>query len=197
MSQSVLLNVQKWYHHYIMIIYFWNRKHRVPIHSDISQLFFGNISLLTKYLCYQLTGYYCNMMAYFRLWCQVPKAYDVSVREQYWFYYDREPYVIAIKMVKLPDSTVCNNSMLHYSDGIMGVMASQINSLTIVYSTVYSGVHQRKHQSSASLAFVRGIHRWPVNSPHKWPVTRKMYLWKYGLFSNHEHDKPRVVLYKL
>ena len=33
---------------------------------------------------------------------------------------------------------------------------------------------QRKHQSSASLAFVRGIHRWPVNSPHKWPVTRKM-----------------------
>ena len=34
---------------------------------------------------------------------------------------------------------------------------------------------QRKHQSSASLAFVRGIHRWPVNSPHKWPVTRKMF----------------------
>ena len=35
--------------------------------------------------------------------------------------------------------------------------------------------HQRKHQSSASLAFVRGIHRRPVNSPHKWPVTRKMF----------------------
>ena len=34
---------------------------------------------------------------------------------------------------------------------------------------------QRKHQSSASLAFVWGIHRWPVNSPHKWPVTRKMF----------------------
>ena len=33
----------------------------------------------------------------------------------------------------------------------------------------------RKHQSSASLAFVRGIHRGPVNSPHKWPVTRKMF----------------------
>ena len=32
----------------------------------------------------------------------------------------------------------------------------------------------KKHQSSASLAFVRGIHRWPVNSPHKGPVTRKM-----------------------
>ena len=35
--------------------------------------------------------------------------------------------------------------------------------------------HQRKHQSFVSLAFVRGIHRWPVNSPHKGPVTRKMF----------------------
>ena len=40
---------------------------------------------------------------------------------------------------------------------------------------VCSGQDQRKHQSSASLAFVRGIHRWPVNSPHKGPVTRKMF----------------------
>ena len=56
-----------------------------------------------------------------------------------------------------------------------GSIASQITSLTIVYSVVYSGAHQRKHQSSASLAFVRGIHRSPVNSPHKWPVTRKMF----------------------
>ena len=63
----------------------------------------------------------------------------------------------------------------HYNDVIMGTIASQITSLTIVYSTVYSGADQRKHQSSASLAFVRGIHRWPVNSPHKWPVTRKMF----------------------
>ena len=57
----------------------------------------------------------------------------------------------------------------------MGTMASQITSLIIVYSTVYSGADQRKHQSSASLASVRGIHRGPVNSPHKWPVTRKMF----------------------
>ena len=57
----------------------------------------------------------------------------------------------------------------------MGTMASQITSLTIVYSTVYSGADQRKHQSSASLAFVWGIRRGPVNSPHKWPVTRKMF----------------------
>ena len=58
---------------------------------------------------------------------------------------------------------------------IMGTIVSQITSLTIVYSTVYSGADQRKHQSSASLAFVWGIHRGPVNSPHKWPVTRKMF----------------------
>ena len=47
-------------------------------------------------------------------------------------------------------------------------------SITNVYSTIYSGADQRKHPSSASLAFVRGIHRWPVNSPHKGPVTREM-----------------------
>ena len=63
----------------------------------------------------------------------------------------------------------------HYEDVIMDTIASQITSLTIVYSIVYSDADQRKHQSSASLAFVRGIHRSPVNSPHKWPVTRKMF----------------------
>ena len=63
----------------------------------------------------------------------------------------------------------------HYDDVTIGTMASQITSLTIVYSTVYSGADQRKHQSSASLAFVWGIHRRPVNSPHKGPVTRKMF----------------------
>ena len=67
------------------------------------------------------------------------------------------------------------NSKRHYSDVIMGAIASQITSLTIVYSTVYSDGDQRKHQSSASLAFVWGIHCWPVNSPHKWPVTQKMF----------------------
>ena len=71
--------------------------------------------------------------------------------------------------------TNLNLSQPHYSDIIMGAIASQITSLAIVYSTVYSDADQRKHQSSALLAFVRGIHRWPVNSPHKWPVTRKMF----------------------
>ena len=61
----------------------------------------------------------------------------------------------------------------------MGAIASQITSLTVVYSTVCSDAEQRKHQSSASLAFVRGIHRGPVNPPHKWPVTRKMFPFDY------------------
>ena len=56
----------------------------------------------------------------------------------------------------------------------MSAMASQITSLTIVYSIVYSSADERKHQRSVSLAFVWGIHRWPVNSPHKRPVIRKM-----------------------
>ena len=50
----------------------------------------------------------------------------------------------------------------YYSDVIMSSMASQITSVSIVCLTVCSGPDQWKHQSSASLAFVRGIHRWPV-----------------------------------
>ena len=63
----------------------------------------------------------------------------------------------------------------HHNDVIINAMASQITSPTSVYSIVYSGADQRKHQSSASLAFVWGIQRWLVNSPHKRPVTRKMF----------------------
>ena len=67
------------------------------------------------------------------------------------------------------------NWLGHYGDVIVDAIESQITSLTIIYSLVYSDVHQTKHQSSASLAFVRGIHRRPVNSPHKWPVTLKKF----------------------
>ena len=52
-------------------------------------------------------------------------------------------------------------------------MSSQITGVSIVCSTVCSGSDQRKHQNSVSLAFVRGIHRRPVDSPHKGAVTRK------------------------
>ena len=64
---------------------------------------------------------------------------------------------------------------IHYSDIITSAMASQITGVSIVYSTVCLGADQRKRQNSASLAFLRGIHRWSVNSPHKRPVTRKMF----------------------
>ena len=61
----------------------------------------------------------------------------------------------------------------------MSAMGSQITSVWVVYSTVCSGAYRRIHQSSVSLAFVRGIHRWPVTFPHKGPVTRKMVPWRH------------------
>ena len=77
----------------------------------------------------------------------------------------------------------------HYGDIIIGAIASQITSLTLVYSIVYSYADQRKNQSSTSLAFVRGIHRGPVNSPHKWPVTRKMFPFDDVIMQCHELAK--------
>ena len=70
----------------------------------------------------------------------------------------------------------------HYDDIIMNAMASQI---TIVYSIVYSGADQRKHQGS--LTFVRGIHRSPVNSQHKGPVTQKMFPFDDVIMEKHSN----------
>ena len=72
-------------------------------------------------------------------------------------------------------AAILSKGRWHYCDVIMGTMVSQITSLAIVYSTFYTNADQIKHQSSASLTFLRGIHRWPVNSPHKWPVTQKIF----------------------
>ena len=83
-------------------------------------------------------------------------------------------------------------SPIHYSDVIMGAIASLITSLTIVYSTVYSDADQRKHQSSASQAFVWGIHRGPVNSPHKWPVTRKMFPFDDVIMNKRKYVKQNL-----
>ena len=63
----------------------------------------------------------------------------------------------------------------HNSDVIISAMASQ-SGVSIVCSIVWSGTDQWKHQSYTPLAFVKGIHRWPVDSPHKGPVTSKMFL---------------------
>ena len=86
---------------------------------------------------------------------------------------DKQHYT---EITKTWNISVCFIQHSRYNDIITGAMASQITSLTIVYSTVYSDADQRKYQSSASLAFVRVIHRGPVNSPHKWSVTRKVFL---------------------
>ena len=70
---------------------------------------------------------------------------------------------------------VCGDVCHWYSDIIISATASQITNVSIVCSTVCSGADQRKNQISASLAFVRRINRWPVDSPHKGPVTRKIF----------------------
>ena len=80
-----------------------------------------------------------------------------------------------IDLFPVQQSGLPQTPLSHYNDAIMGTMASQITSLTIINSAVYPGADQRKHQSSASLAFVQGIHRSPVNSPHKGPVTWKIF----------------------
>ena len=72
----------------------------------------------------------------------------------------------------------------HYSDVMMNAMASQLTGISIVCATVCSGTDQRKHQSSASLAFLRGIHQWPVDSPHKGPVRRKMFSFDDVIMTN-------------
>ena len=64
---------------------------------------------------------------------------------------------------------------IHYSDVIMSAMASQITSLTIIYSTVYSGADQENTSKLCVTGLLWGIHWWPVNSPHKGPVTQKMF----------------------
>ena len=81
----------------------------------------------------------------------------------------------------------------HYVDVIMGAIASRITRLTSVYSTVYSEADQRKHQCSTSLAFVRGIHRGPVNSPHKWPVTWKLFPFDDVIMPRVKHDKWPII----
>ena len=99
---------------------------------------------------------------------EIQKVVEMLSREQ-------ESAAAAYEPVQKHKATPGIPGWLHNDDVIMDAMASQITSFTIVYSSVYSGWDQRKHQSSASLAFVGGIHRGAVNSPHKWPVTRKMF----------------------
>ena len=121
-----------------------------------------SLDILRTLYCSMIYSHFESLMTNLWLWLHIRvtshEHHDVSDQQQldcllsFWYEY-----------------------MSHYSDVIMSPMASHITSLTIVNSTVYSVADQRKHQSSVSLAFVRGIYRWPVNSPRKGPVTRKMF----------------------
>ena len=73
---------------------------------------------------------------------------------------------------------ISNEGVMHYDNVIMSAMASQTTGLTMFCSNVYSDAHQMKHQSSSLLAFMPGLHRWPVISSHKGPVTQiKVSIW--------------------
>ena len=94
-------------------------------------------------------------------------------------------YLKAVSLCTYPWSE-SENRYFHYNGTIMSTMGSQITSLTIAYSSVYSGADQRRHQNSASLAFVRGIHRHLMTSSCKitaaCPVSNK--LWKTSVCKN-------------
>ena len=97
---------------------------------------------------------------------------DTNVDEIRFFFFLR----LLLKMFRDVGRFVrAKSALLHYSDVTMNVIVSQITGVSIVCSTVCSGADHRKHQSSVSLAFVRGIHRRPVDSLHNRPVTRKMF----------------------
>ena len=78
----------------------------------------------------------------------------------------------------------------------MSAMTSQIMGVANVYSIVCSGANQRKHQSSASLAFMSGIHRWPVNYPHKGSVTGKIFPFDDAIMSRRLIPRYKKIFYK-
>ena len=104
------------------------------------------------------------------------------------------PYELQTRLCHTGDygSFLGTYTFFSYSEVIMDAMASQITSLAIVYSIVYSGAGQRKHQSPSSLAFVRGIHRCPVISPHKCPVTRKCFHLMTSSYLHKSYSSPWV-----
>ena len=135
----------------------------VSVHSPWSLLWVESISLffilpLDDVISCHIVLCYNETQIYFTLPYGIPNLTDITIHLEF---VTHEKHITLL-------------TVYHYSDVIMGAMAFQITSLAFVYSSVYSGVDQRKHQSSASLAFVRGIPRWPGNSPHKSPVNRKM-----------------------
>ena len=109
-----------------------------------------------RYICSR-----CDKYINSRPWVLIYKPQDTLRDSTAWCDHPLSEFCFS----QAPVCVIC----VHYNDVILGAIASQITSLTIVYSTVYSVADQRKHENSASLAL------WPVNSPHNGPVSRKMF----------------------
>ena len=132
----------------------------------------------TKTSKIRMTGI-CEGNRLSHLWLPITKTSNaesifVSLQPRWW---KTRAIVAAYPSISIASSQRTDNAWnwTLYNDVIMGAMASQISSASFVCSVVWPGVDRRKHHSSASLVFVRGIHRRPVNFPHKRPVTLKLF----------------------
>ena len=110
------------------------------------------------------------------LWAELAAAGDFQTRRIMCEVLTKFKWIVPLKNVS-GNVQVLNlqNCLPHQNDVIMSAMAFQITGVSMVCSTVFWSADQKRHQSIASLAFARGIYRWPVNSPHKGQVTQKMF----------------------
>ena len=139
---------------------------RGPFHGRFFHLI--SISMENCFKCNSIVGYHITTK-----FCTCPTS-TIVVRcakfhnDHFSATWMREKWIFHRIWINIENGSLTNmGEIYHFSDVIMSVMASLITGVSIVYSSVCSGADQRKHQSSTSLAFVRGIHRWPVYSQHK------------------------------
>ena len=162
----------------------WN--HFLSYHAGINRVsgmgllweyYLKNIYFISTYTLY-LSTYILYLSTYMQnVFAQLIRVIHLAISfrvARWWAITWAHEWPIASE-IALKDMDKINRYFVHNSDVIMSKMASQITGVSIVYSNVCSGADQRKHQSCASLAFVEGIHQWAVTSPHKGPVTRKMF----------------------
>ena len=149
-----------WYTLMNWVVWFWKRLFRLrPSHYDFTK---GNVSSISP------SG--ANLSDLFSL--QNTKYFNQNMYTKIWSANGSHLCCPGLNALTFH----CRSCIYtHYIDVIVSDMVSQITGASIVCSTVCSGIDQRKHQSSAPLAIEMEIHRWPVNFPHKGPVTRKMF----------------------
>ena len=126
----------------------------------------GNIFRVTGPLCGEFTG-----PGEFPTQRPVTRSFDVYFDLRLNKRLSKQPWSWWFETLSWSLWRQCNELKLHYNDVILSAMTFQITGVSIVCSIVCSGADQRKHKSSASLAFVRGIHWWPVSSPNTCPIT--------------------------